>query len=241
MWLQGMLVEWARRPCVFGAAMLSASLVCAQTGPAGHWEGTLEGDGGRDVTVSLDLARDARSRWVASMGVAPDTKGLVVTDVTVDGSSVRFTAVELMMTRFDLTLGANGTLKGTRSTPTGAQPVEFKRTGEAKVELIPPSPAVSKELEGDWEGLLQTPARAFRVIFHFSNQADGTVLATIDTPDTQAMGLPLDNVKQTGRKVEWGMKIAHATFRGTLNAEGTELAGEFAHESNGVPRTLRKK
>ncbi|MFZ4526804.1 MAG: hypothetical protein ACOYOE_15080, partial [Chlorobium sp.] len=147
-------------------------------------------------------------------------------------------ALELMSARFDLTLGLDGKMKGTLSGP-GSQPVEFKRTGEAKVELIPASPAVSKELEGDWEGSLKMPNGGFRMVFHFKNQPDKTVMTTFDTPN--ATNLPLNDVKQTGRKVEFGMRIAHGAFRGTLNREGTELAGQFTHEENSVPLTLQKK
>jgi hypothetical protein len=50
----------------------------------------------------------------------------------------------------------------------------------------------------------------------------------------------LNDVKQTGQKVEFGMRIAHGAFQGTLNKEGTELAGQFAHEESSVPLTLRK-
>jgi len=42
------------------------------------------------------------------------------------------------------------------------------------VELIPASPAVSKELEGDWEGSLQGPTVRCPVVFHFKNQPDKT-------------------------------------------------------------------
>jgi hypothetical protein len=65
-----------------------------------------------------------------------------------------------MSARFDLTLGQDGKMKGTISGPS-SQSVEFKRTGEAKVELISASPAVSKELEGNWEGSLKSPNGAF--------------------------------------------------------------------------------
>ena len=94
-------------------------------------------------------------------------------------------------------------------------------------------------MEGDWEGSLKTPNAPFRMVFHFKNQPDKTVMATFDTGN--ATGLPLNDVKQTGQKVEFGMRIAHRTFQGTLNEEGTELAAQFTHEANGVPLTLRKK
>lgn len=208
-------------------------------GPAGHWEADITGDGPQPTRVTLDLAKNAKSEWIASMGLPADTRtGLVVKDVVVNGKSVKFIALELMSTPFDLTLGPYGTMKGTISRP-GSPPVEFKRTGEAKVELIPASPAVSKALEGDWEGSLQMPNGVFRMVFHFKNQPDKTVVTTFDTPT--ATDLPLNDVKQTGQQVEFGMRIAHGAFQGTLNKEGTELVGQFTHEASSVPLTLRKK
>lgn len=211
----------------------------ADVGPAGHWEAEITGDGGQRLRVSLDPAKNAKSEWIASMGVpSANRSGMVVKDLAVNGKSVKFVAVELMMAPFDLTLAPDGRMKGMISSP-GSQPVEFKRTGEAKVELIPASPAVSKELEGDWEGSLKTPGGAARMVFHFRNQPDTTVMATIDTDN--AVGLPLNNVKQTRLKVELGMKISGGAFQGSLNKEGTELAGQLTHEANSFPLTLWKK
>ena len=221
------------------AALLFASLMCAQAGPDGHWEADIKGDGPQLMRVTLDLAKNAKSEWIASMGLPSENRtGLVVKDVVINGNSVKFVALELMSARFDLTLGQDGNMKGTISGPS-SQPVEFKRTGEAKVELISASPAVSKELEGNWEGSLKSPNGAFQMVFHFKNQPDKTVLATFDTGN--ATNLPLNDVKQTGQKVEFGMRIAHGTFQGTLNKDGTELVGQFTHEANSVPMTLLKK
>ena len=231
-----------------GAAVLFASLVCAQAGPDGHWEGSFTVNN-REIGISLDLAKNAKSEWIASMGLpSQNMTGLVVMDVAVNGKSVKFVAVEFQMATFDLTLGPDGRMKGTMSAPQGPMstqgpmPVELKRTGEAKVELIPSSPAVSKELEGDWEGSLQVPNGAsFPMVFHFKNQPDKTVAATMDSPDRNAMAMPLDNVKQTGQKVEFGLKIAGASFQGSLNKEGTELALQMIHDASSMPLTLRKK
>ena len=222
-----------------GAAVLFASLVCAQAGPDGRWEGSFTVNS-REIGLLLDLAKNAKSEWIASMSLpSENAAGLVVKDVAVSGKSVKFVAVELGMATFDLTLGPDGRMKGTISSPQGSLPVEFKRTGEAKVELIPASPAVSKELEGDWEGSLETPNGAFRLVIHFKNQPDKTVAATIDS--SNAVGLPLNDVKQTGQKVEFGIKIARGSFQGSLNKEGTELAGQFTHDADSLPLTLRKK
>jgi hypothetical protein len=222
------------------AVLLFATLLSAQGSPEGHWEGSFTANNNQ-IGISLDLAKN--SEWIASMGMPSEKMtGLVVMDVKVSGNSVTFTAVELQMAKFQLTLGPDGQMKGTFAGPQGSPiPVEFKRTGAAKVELIPASPAVAKEFEGDWQGALQTPGRAFQIIFHFRNQPDKTVAATIDTPDTGGFGLPLNDVKQTGKQIEFGIKIAHAEFKGTLNPESTAIAGQFGHEADRAPLTLRKK
>ena len=227
--------------CGVGAVVLFTSLACAQMGPAGHWEGSLAA-GDQPIGLSLDVAKDAKGEWIASMGVPSEhATGLVVMNLAVNGSSVKFVALELMMAKVELTVGPDGVMKGTFTGPQGSQPIEFKRTGEGKPERIPASPAVSKELEGDWEGALAMGNRTFRIIFHFRNQPDKTVAATIDTPDTGGMGMPLNGVKQTRQELEVGIRIAHASFKGTLNKEGTEIVGQFQHDEAGVPLTMRKK
>ncbi len=231
----------ARSLCSACTALLFAALIFAQESPEGHWEAALALDN-RDIGVSLDLERNPKSGWIASMGIPSEgMTGLVVMDIGISGKSVNFTAVELRMARMELILGPDGIMKGTIASPQGPVPIVFKRMDRARVELIPASPAVSKEFEGDWEGLLQTPNRPFRIVIHLKNQPDSTVAATIDTPDTKAMGLPLNDVKQTGQKIEFGIKVAHASFQGTLNQEGNEIVGQFGHEESRMPLTFRKK
>jgi hypothetical protein len=55
---------------------------------------------------------------------------------------------------------------------------------------------VSKELEGDWEASLQGPnGVVFPLVFHFKNQPDKTVAATMDSPATNFMAMPLNDLK----------------------------------------------
>jgi len=172
-----------RSLCVVCAVATLASPVWAQGSPEGHWEGAFAVNN-REIGFSLDVAKNEKSEWIASMSFPSQSlTGLVVRAVTVSGRSVSFVAVELRMAKFDLTLDPDGRMKGTISAPEGPVPVELKRTGDAKVELIPASPAVSKELEGS----LQTPNRAFRIVVHFQNQPDKTVAATIDIAERGPM------------------------------------------------------
>ena len=232
---------FTRSLCGVSVMLLLATVVSAQGTPEGHWEGTITAND-QVIKLSLDLAKNATSEWTASMGIPSENlTGLVVMGTTVTDTSVTFVAVELRMAKVNLIIGPDGTMKGTMSSPAGLTPVEFKRTGGPNVKLIPASPAVSRELEGDWEGSLETPSGPKRMVVHFENQPDGTVAATFDPPDSSSMRLPLNDVKQNGREVEFGMRVAHASFHGTLNEDYTEIAGQFGHEESRMPMTLRKK
>src|SRR5664279_4467958 len=87
----------------------SIGQLTTDAGPDGHWEADITGDGPQRMRVSLDLAKNAKSEWIASMGLPSENKtGLVVRDVAVNGKSVKFVALELMSTPFDLTLSPDG-------------------------------------------------------------------------------------------------------------------------------------
>ena len=223
------------------AFTFAATIAVAQTDFAGHWEGAVDVPNG-PTRLALDLAKNAKGVWVASLGV-PEQKitGLRVTDVAVVGSEVRFAAPDLPGSpTFELTL-ANGKLTGALLVEALSLVLEMQRTGEAKVEIAPPSPAVSKELEGDWEGLIPVPNGQGRLIFvHFKNQPDQTVEATVDSPTQDTFGLPLKAVVQKGAVVEFAVGVG-GSYKGTLNKEGTQIAGEWTQRSGTPPITLNLK
>jgi hypothetical protein len=64
------------------AALLFASLMCAQAGPDGHWEADIKGDGPQLMRVTLDLAKNAKSEWIASMGLPSANLGYVMKSAT---------------------------------------------------------------------------------------------------------------------------------------------------------------
>jgi hypothetical protein len=225
-----------------GLLALAAAIAVAQTDFSGHWEGTLDAASG-PTRLALDLAKNAKGVWVASLGV-PEQKitGLRVTDISVVGSEVRFAATDLPGSpTFELTL-ADGKLKGALLVQALSLVLEMQRTGDAKVEIAQASPAVSKELEGDWEGAISLPNGQSRpVVIHFKNQPDQTVEATIDSPSQGVQGLPLREVAQKGTVVEFAVQAVGGSYKGTLNKEGTEIAGEWTQGQGAAPLTLNLK
>jgi hypothetical protein len=225
-----------------GCFTLVVAIAVAQTDPSGHWEGTIDVPNG-PTRLALDLAKNEKGVWVASLG-APEQKvsGLRVTEISVVGSEVRFAAPDLPGSpTFELTL-ADGKLRGALLVQALSLALEMQRTGDAKVDIAQPSPAVSKELEGDWEGTLSLPnGQSLAVAIHFKNQADGTVEATIDSPSQGAQGVPLRGVAQKGAVVEFAVQAVGGSYQGTLNKEGTEIAGEWTQRQAAAPLTLNLK
>jgi hypothetical protein len=214
----------------------------AQTDFSGHWEGTIDVPNG-PTRLALDLAKNAKGAWVASLGV-PEQKitGLRVSDISVVGSEVRFSVTDLPGSpAFELTL-ADGKLKGALLVQALSLALEMQRTGDAKVDIAPPSPAVSKELEGDWEGTISVPDGQSRpVIIHFKNQPDHTVEGTIESPSQGVQGVPLRRVAQKGAVVEFEVLAVGGRYTGTLNKEGTEIAGEWTQRQAPAPLMLNLK
>jgi hypothetical protein len=227
--------------CLMACALAAASAV-AQTDFSGHWEGAVDvPDGPR--RLALDLAKNAKGVWVASFGV-PEQKvtGLRVTDVSVMGSEVRFAVSDLPGSpTFELTL-ADGKLKGALLVQALSLALEMQRTGDAKVDIPQPSPAVSKELEGDWEGTISVPnGQSLPVVIHFKNQPEQTVEASLDSPGQGARGIPIRGVAQKGAVVEFAVQAVGGSYKGTLNKEGTEIAGEWTQRQAAAPITLNLK
>jgi len=224
------------------ACALMAAAAAAQTDFAGHWEGAVDVSAG-PTRLALDLAKNEKGVWVASLGVPErGVTGLRATDISVMGSEIRFAAPGLPGSpTFELTL-ADGKLKGALLVQALSLVLEMQRTGDAKVEVTPPSPAVSKELEGDWEGAISLPnGQSISLAFHFKNQPDQTVEATIDRPSQGVQGFPLKDVAQKGAVVEFAVQAVGGSYKGTLNKEGIQITGEWTQRQGAAPLPLNLK
>jgi hypothetical protein len=49
-------------------------------------------------------------------------------------------------------------------------------------------------IEGIWEGKLKVPGTELRIVFKISKNSDGTLTATLDSPDQGATDIPVEEV-----------------------------------------------
>lgn len=117
-------------------------------------------------------------------------------------------------------------------------PPETRRSVQNAASMLRRGPAVSGQLEGDWKADTQQPDRGtIHYTFHFKNQPDGTVAATLELGDGKSSRkFTLSEVKQEGLHLEfflWGYMPDPETgtrkpfFQGTISQDGLEIAGHL--------------
>ncbi len=232
----------------FGMLLLTpAPALFAQTTPAGHWEGNVVLPN-QEMTISVDLAKNDKGAWTGSFGVPTQgVTGLKIDKLEVDGKNVKFTVPEAPgAPEFSGAVKDDGHMALSFSANGASFPADLKRTGEAKVELPQTSPVVDAKFEGDWEGSLVTPPTpenpsvTLRIAIHLHNQPDKTVKATLDSPDQNAFGMSMSDVVQKDLAIEMKLKMVGGAYKGVLNAEGTELAGDWSQGGGTLPLKLKK-
>ena len=212
----------------------------AQTGPAGHWDGALQLPD-REVSIALDLARNDKGAWVGTFTQTAQNVTLPLTDIKIDDKSAKFrVAAGASAPDFDCALESSTSMRCTVAAGGGSLTAPMKRTGEAKVELPKANTAVAAEFEGNWEGAIDTPNGSLRIVVHFKNQPDKTVVATLDSPDQNASDLPLTDVVQQGSALEFQLRLAGGGFKGALNKEATQIVGEWSQGGGSTPLVLKK-
>jgi hypothetical protein len=113
------------------------------------------------------------------------------------------------------------------------------RTGEPKLEPPPASAAIGKDLEGRWTATLEGQGAALRLVLTLVNQADGTASARLVNLDEGGLELPAV-ITRAGSSVTLDFKVVAASFTGTLNPSGTELAGTYTQGPITAPVTFQR-
>ncbi len=226
-------------PLIFGVFLTAAF---AQSGPAGHWEGTVQLPD-HDIQIVVDLAKDDKGAWNGAFSqTTQGVRNVPLADIRVDDKSVKFriAAGGSSAPEFDCSLESPTSMRCSLTTPGGSVTSSMKRTGEAKIELPKFSPAVAGELEGKWEGSIETPNGTLRLVVHLKNQPDKTVKATMDSLDQNSMDLPLTDIVQKGSAVEFQLRLVNGAYKGTLNKDATQLEGEWSQGGASLPLILKK-
>jgi len=206
--------------------------------PPGHWQGSMEVPD-HELAIEVDLAKNSKGEWSGTINIPEQLiRQFPLSDIAIKEDSVRFAVKGVPgEPKFDGRLSPSGTAISGEITQAGNKyTFLIRRTGEA----VPPpsSPAVSKEMEGSWEGILELDGKRLRLKLSMANQEDGTVNGTLLGVDQGGDEIPITTITQRGSNLTFAVKTIHAKYEGNL--VGGALAGNWMQGGGAFPLTFRR-
>jgi hypothetical protein len=217
----------------------------AAVDPTGHWSGAIHvpaynGASAREVGIDIDIAKSAGGTLEATFGQpAENITGLPLGHVLVEGKAISFELKANGGGLFKGTLTDAKTIAGEFTTTEGGYtiPFDLARLGDAVVAAAPKSAAISKELEGTWNGTVEFEGKKERLVLKLANKADGTAAGTVVDLDGSNLEIPIGMTQQAAN-VTIEVAPVRASFTGVLN--GNQLTGTWHQGPLTLPLTFSR-
>jgi pimeloyl-ACP methyl ester carboxylesterase len=97
----------------------------------------------------------------------------------------------------------------------------------------------AQSITGDWAGSLPAGGGVLRLLFHFSQSADGSLAATFDSLDQNARGMAISSIKLAGSKLTLSSQQVNGAFDGSLSPDGGTIEGSWTQRET-TPLTLHR-
>lgn len=212
---------------------------------AGAWEGTL------DVgEASLRLVAKLRKEGNGSYSAVLDSIDQGVRDIPVNEVKVKGRDVQIELKALNAVF--NGKVSEDQQEWSGVwtqlgrtHVLTLKRTdhptGLASVpeeKLVPGGKG--SELQGYWKGALSIGATKLRLVFKIADAGAGKWTATLDSLDQGVRNVPVTGVTFHKPVVELEVTGVGGFYEGKLNAEGTEIAGQWTQGGKHLDLVLER-
>ena len=93
-------------------------------------------------------------------------------------------------------------------------------------------------VEGIWQGKIQlSPNAVLKIVFHISKDDSGKWVATLDSPDQKATGIPVDEVKFENGELSLKINSIQGSYKGKLEPEKKSITGTWSQ--GGGSRALK--
>lgn len=97
------------------------------------------------------------------------------------------------------------------------------------------------QVEGSWEGKLQASGVSLRIVFNITTAADGSLKATMDSPDQGAFGIAAEGLALVGDTLKLQIKAIGADYEGTVKDQGRSIEGYWTQAGVPLPLNLAPK
>jgi hypothetical protein len=229
-------ITFKHDPVQSSTAAAAAPAATTKPAIAGDWAGTLKA-GPAELRLVLHVAVAGDGSLTATFdSVDQGAYGTPVNTITLKDSKLNF-AIDAAQGAYEGTV--NKDASGIDGTWTQGQPLElnFKRA-QPQAAAPAPKPAAPSDIDGTWQGSLDTPRGALRILFKIVN-VDTGLTATAQSPDQSPNWMPTTSVTRTGDKLTIVMKALGASFEGQINDAKDAINGTFT-QGMAIPLVLKK-
>jgi hypothetical protein len=229
------------KPTNLITALLVTTVASIAADLSGHWEGSIQTPT-KEVTFEVDLANNNQGGLTGAFSnPSQNLKGLPLSDISVDGKSIRFQIKGTPGERaFKGTLSADGkSISGDYTQSGYAMPFRLARTGDPRFESAVKNGPIGKELEGAWNGTLDAGEKQLRAVLTLSNQPNDTATGSILSVD-EGLEIPIATITQNASSLTLDLKAVGASYSATLTPDGKELAGTYTQGSLVLPLNFRR-
>jgi dienelactone hydrolase len=202
----------------------------------GDWQGTLKA-GAAELRLVLHIVKNPDGSLKATVdSVDQAANGIPVTSISLKESKLNFT-VDAIHGSYDGKVAADATKISGSWTQTEPLPLDFNRSATpVKTEHKPAKPS---DIDGAWMGTLDMGAAKLRVVFHFINTDNG-LMATLDSPDQEAKGIPVTTVTRQGAALKLEVKGIGGLFEGKIGSDLSTIEGTWSQMGSSVPLALKR-
>ncbi len=98
-----------------------------------------------------------------------------------------------------------------------------------------------KDIEGIWMGNLKVPGGLeLRIVFNISTNPDGSVKASMDSPDQGVSGIPVETVNYKDGNLNLEVKSIRGSFEGVYKEDNETIDGEWKQAGSAFPLVLNR-
>jgi hypothetical protein len=204
----------------------------------GDWEATLK-VGGAELRLAVHIKKDDKGGLKATFdSVDQGATGIPVSSISFTDGTLKFALDEASASYEGKLDAGKNVISGNWSQGGGSLPLEFARA-KPRAEAKPRTPKPS-DIDGDWEGALDTGAQTLRVALHITSYEDG-MSAKFDSLDQNLTNIPVTTIQRDGTKLKFELKQFAAMFEGTIDKELKTINGDWSQGGGSLPLTLKRK
>jgi len=204
----------------------------------GTWSGTLQAG---DITLHLVLhvAKGDHGSFVATLdSLDQGVYGIEVGSLRQSESTFQF-EIPSVNTSYEGAVSANRhTIEGTWSQGSASLPLIFRR--QPHMSASRNSPGAVATAEGTWQGALESNGMRYRLQLRISHDAQGQLVAAMDSIDQGINGFRATKVTQSGSAVHLDLPAVRGIYDGNLSAAKNSISGTWRQGGDPTPLNFKR-